>query len=69
MPINLKVELSTRYPSLHSDAKRQSPLATAEPRDSKGNISMVSQLHLIDPVTSLGGRVTKEMLNRPKATK
>lgn len=69
MPINLKLELSTRYPSLHSDAKRQSPIATAEPRDSKGNTPMVTLLQLIDPLTSLGGRVTKETLNPPKATK
>lgn len=65
MPINLKLELSTRYPSLHSDAKRQSPIANAEPGNSTGNITMVTQLHLTDPVTSLGSRVTKEMLNQP----
>lgn len=30
---------------------------------------MVTQPYLIDLVTSLGGGVTKEMLNQPQATK
>lgn len=45
--MNLQLELTTRYLSLHSDAKRESPIATAEPRDPKGKRPMVTELQLL----------------------
>lgn len=53
--MNLQLELSTRYPSLHSDARRESPIAPAEPRDPKGKRTRVTEPQLTDPVTTLGG--------------